>query len=249
MAASLRLTSYTNAGSTSATASYSVSGYSLPSGGTTDWSGDAPSGGTWTQTRVTTEYRDLSYSWSFGETGSSGTHTFYGLTAGSSNYLSGTVTISCQTRQNIERRSCSWIDGTPATETSPGTPGHWGSWSSGTTSEGSWSNHSLGSESVSLTVYTKPSSFSWSGNVNSGQTIQLNLSSSDWNTLCTKAAQRRNWINQSSGASVNATVSSGEIISAGKYNTLATALGVSNVSQGDVIRASHFTALSSAVNA
>lgn len=255
MAASL---TYVSSTSNSATLKYSVSGYSLPSNkDKTEWAGDEPStGSTWNQTKVTIEYQNLSYSWSFGETKANGSHTFTGLSAGVANKISGTVTIRCQTREvrYIRKKTREWIEGTPAEGDKPAVPGKWGSWSGWSSPEvnktGNWSNYTIDTEGpISKTVYTKPSTFIWSGTIQKNNTIELNLSASDWNLLCDKAAQKINWEHQSSNANTSvAKVSSKEIISANKYNLLAGYLGVSKVSKGDLIMASLFIALSTAVN-
>ena len=90
------------------------------------------------------------------------------------------------------------------------------------------------------------------------KTIQVSggLSANKWNTLVARVKQRKNWENQSGGANYSdAEVSSGELVTAAKYNILARALGVSQVTAhtdrttGTLITADVFIALQTAVNA
>ena len=251
--ASLSLSSATE---NTATIQYSASGFSLPSGSTGSWSGGRP-----TDSKTDISYKDISYSWSFGASGRTGSYTSGGLTAGSSNQIFATVTVSC-TRvvtnytQNYTRE---WIDEVTDDEGKVVTPGHWGSWqaSGGVSSSSSQSSYSLGSASASLTVYTKPSTFAWGAGVAKGQTIQQSsgLSASKWNELVTKTEQRRNWINQSGTASYSTLkVKSGDLVTASLYNRMAQACDCSTRVSNDqdkndsIIYASVFQDLANAVN-
>lgn len=104
-------------------------------------------------------------------------------------------------------------------------------------------------------IYTRPQLFSWSNTLSSNGIIELNLLKSDWDTLSKRAAQWKNWKNQSyNGSEISGTsVQQSRIIMASTYNAMANALGVSNVNGmstgiGDIITANHFTRLSEKVN-
>ena len=138
--------------------------------------------------------------------------------------------------------------------------GEWSDWSESgpRTTYSSASSKNLGSASDTLVFYTKPAEFSWGSGVDTDKTIQVSggLSASKWNTLVARVEQRKNWENQSGGADYSdAEASSGELVTAAKYNILARALGVSQVTAhtdrttGTLITASVFIALQTAVNA
>lgn len=269
MAATLTKPSWHDVTRTTASIDYNVSGYSLPSSNTTAWNGSAPSSGsTWTQTRTVTTYKNIKYEWSFGSTKASGTHNF-NISAGQAKSISASVKVTCtktvtkQSRTNTRE----WIEGTPASGTPgqegyvPATPGKWGSWqgwSSASDISSSTSTYTIANVSTNtITVYGQPSQFSWGNGVASGNIIQVSigLSASKWNTLVERTEQRTNWKNQSGGTDYSdAEVSSGELITAVKYNILAKALSVSQViahtknTTGTLITASVFIALQTAVN-
>ena len=138
--------------------------------------------------------------------------------------------------------------------------GEWSDWSESgpRTTYSSASSKNLGSASDTLVFYTKPAEFSWGSGVDTDKTIQVSggLSASKWNTLVARVEQRKNWENQSGGADYSdAEASSGELVTAAKYNILAKALSVSKVTAhtdrttGTLITADVFIALQTAVNA
>lgn len=259
MPATLTKPSSSSINQTSVTVNYAVSGYSLPGGATTPWTGTAPtSGSTWRQTRKVTTYTRLAYSWSFGSTRQSGSHTFTNLSPGGSRQISATVTISC-TKSEVTQTQTNTRQWIPGADGAPGKWGNWQGWSQPTSSAPSTSNHIIANNvsTNTIIVYTKPSEFYWGNGVAKDSIIQISggLEASKWNELVTKTEQYANWKNQSGGASYsNAKASSGEIITANKYNILANALGISSVRQettnstGDLITAAVFIALQTAVN-
>lgn len=266
MAATLTKPSWRDVTRTTASVDYSVSGYSLPSNDTTAWSGSAPSsGGTWTQTRTVTTYKNIEYEWDFGSTRASGTHDF-SISAGQAKSISASVEVTCTrtiTRQS-RTNTREWIEGTPAQGTPgqegyvPATPGKWGSWqgwSDASDTSSSSTTYTIANVSTNtITVYGRPSEFSWGSGVATDMTIEASsgLTASKWNTLVTRTEQHTNWKNQSGGANYSsAEVSSGDLVSASVYNVLANALGVNTVtggSNGTIITAQVFINLQTAVN-
>lgn len=212
-----------------------------------------------------TKYGNFSYRWNFGSTSANGQHTFTGLTAGTSKRLSATVTVTCRKTvtklTKVQRRTRT--PGSPAvpdTDEKPGTPqknpGVWSSWRDyGSVIRGTPTVTTVAAtgspKTFTLTVYAKPAEFLWGSGVSSNQTIQVStgLSATKWNTLVERVEQRVNWQNQDGNANYSgAEVSSNELITAVKYNILASALGVSNVRVGDLITSAVFIALQTAVN-
>lgn len=272
MAVTLTKPAYTNVGEKTAHIKYQATGYSLPSTGYDSWSGSEPSSGsTWTQTRKVYSYSNLSYSWSFGSTSASGYNDF-SISSGQVNTISATVTVFCtKTTSNQERhKTRSWIPGTPASGTpgeegyKPATKGKWGNWSNWstpTTTSTSTATHYLARRvsSNSIQVYAHPSEFDDWKNVKVNSIIESNtgLTAQSWNKLVTKTGQWKSWREQSNyyGNYSSANVSAGELISASKYNILAKALSVSQVTAptdrttGTLITADVFIALQTAVNA
>lgn len=252
---------FVSAAANSAVLRYTASDFVKPGNTTGSWeetyrSSETGTSQVRTMKRESISYGDLNYSWSFGETGQTGTHTFTGLNSGTSNTCSGTVTVTCQKTTTTETRTDTRTRSyTPPKEgEKEGTYGSWSSWSSGTPSSSSSSETvTIGTASASRIVYTKPSTFSWSGDISEDKTIELNLKASDWNILVTKAEQKNNWRNQSSGTNYSGDeVDSGDLITANKYNSLAQHCGASNRvtggTNGTVISASLFIALQTAIN-
>ena len=246
---------------TSAHISYAASGFSLPSNVEGSWSITSSTTTSETQKKTSIEYSDLEYSWDFGSSRASGAHDF-AISAGVGKSISATVTVTCTktTINATQSRSRSYTPGKPAVGNpgeegyEPAQPEEYGEWSdwSGDATKSSESYLVGRVTSNTITVYGQPQAFSWSGNIAANQTIQSSygLTASDWNILVTRAEQHTNWKNQSGGTSYsNANVTSGELISANKYNIIANALGVSGVTAGvTIITASVFIALQTAVN-
>ncbi len=236
---------------------YTVSGYEndKPDDKTGDWVGAEPANGTtWTQNRAITKYGDIKYKWSFlsySITTKTGLYTAQNLNPGSFNTIRVYLTVSCESKTDRYKRTKTRSP-IPATETTPAGWGPWSGWSSEelTSSTNNPDHTMVTNKLVSIGVYTKPSQFSWSGNISANETIELNLSADDWNILCQRIVERQHWISQNSNfLSVNASVSSGDLITAYIYNKAASILGIDQVTSDEtIIRASHFTALATAVN-
>ena len=269
---------FKSANCSSVTFEYGGTGWHIPANESehdSGWSTTSSSDTRQTQTKTITQVvYDVSgctttWSWTFtgGNGGSSsskeGSKTIYGMNAGSRGTVTGRLTASRSAKQKKEvytrtrtRTKTTEKDDKGNTTT---TYGEWSDWSETgpRTTYGSASSKYLGSASDTLTFYTQPAEFSWGAGVAQGETIQtsIGLSASSWNTLVTRTEQRDNWKDQSGGASYSdAKVSSGELITAAKYNILAKALGVSQVKAhtdkvtGTLITAAVFIALSTAVN-
>ena len=269
MAAKLTKPSWRNVTRTTAYIEYEASDYSLPNNNISTWKGSAPSfGSTWTQTRTVTTYKNIEYEWSFGSTKASGTYEF-NISAGQAKSISASLKVNCtkteteqsriNTREQIEstlESSTSEQDG--YVSATPSKQDDWQGWSDASNISSSTSTYTIADVFTNeITVYGQPSQFSWGDGVASGNIIQVSagLSASKWNTLVERIEQWTNWKNQSDGADYSdAEVSSGELVTAAKYNILARALGVSTVTAhtknttGTLITASVFIALQTAVN-
>lgn len=212
---------------------------------------------------TTISYSNTIWSWTFSDGGTASTknltHKFTGLTAGSQNTCRGNLSVEC-TRTVTTKTWKTTIVKVPNGKDENGNPIYKDEKKKTTTTTGPTSNpYSLGSASGSIIVYTKPAEFSWGSGVATDKTIQVSggLSANKWNTLVTRVKQRKNWENRSSDGPnySDAKVSPGELVTAAKYNILARALGVSQVTAhtdrttGTLITADVFIALQTAVNA
>ena len=202
---------YDSVNQTKATMSFSCSA-SLPSGSSSNTS--------------SISYSNLSYSWTFSDgttsTGSSGTHTFTGLTQGASNILKATVKVS----YSIKTGSRSWIEsgyytGEGEDKTWVDTS-HWSEWSY------SYSTGSFNPVSDSQTVYTHPGAFNMgaTSKSNSEYNIIKNVLTVDnidrWIAHYQKAYH---WLNQTStNYSVDMSVKVNEPVSATWFNKCLTAM-------------------------
>ena len=208
--------------------------------------------------------------WSFsgGNGGSSsektGTTTIGGMNAGSKDSVTGKFSAIRSAKKVTKKYTRSRTRSKTITKDEQGnvhtTYGDWSDWdeSGPTTSTSSASSKNLGSASDTLVFYTQPAEFSWGSGVAADKIIQMSggLSANKWNTLVTRVEQRKNWENQSDGADYSdAEVSSGELVTAIKYNILAKALNINQVIAhtdkviGTLITADVFIALQTAVNA
>ena len=208
--------------------------------------------------------------WSFsgGSGGSSsektGTISIGGMNAGSKGSVTGRLSATRSAKKITKKYTRSRTRSKTTTKDEQGkehtTYGEWSDWheSGPTTSTSSASSKNLGSASDTLVFYTQPAEFSWGSGVDTDKTIQISggLSASKWNILVARVEQRKNWENQSGGADYSAAeASSGELVTAAKYNILARALGISQVTAhtdkitGTLITAGVFIALQTAVNA
>lgn len=245
----LNTPNYTDVSTTSATIQCSATGWVYPEDhGTSTPSGDDKNGSI-----TSIEYKDTVWSWTFNDGGSSDIkeplYTFTGLAPGMKQELSGTLTASCTKVETVE----SWY-------TKPVPTGEKDENGNPIMKDQLFKNepqvtptsYSLGSAKGTVLVYTKPAEFSWP-NMIQDQTIQdkINgLSADKWNELCTKIAQRANWIAQDDEKVTFAEVSSNQVITADIYNEAATQLDLPTVeAKKTLIKASHFTVLSDAVNA
>lgn len=236
---SLKLSSYTNVGRDRAIISCTTGEWPYPNDAGTTTKGNDDNG-----SKTVISYSNRVWNWSFsdGSTASTQnpTHTFTGLTAGKANICDARLSVTCT--KTVTQTSWSTDNEGKKTTTGPTTT---------TTIQ------SLGSDSDSITVYTKPTAFYWGAGVSQDSTIQTSnaLSAASWNTLVTRVEERTNWINQENGANYsNAEVESNDLITAAAYNVLARALGVSTVTAhtknttGTLITARVFIALQTAVN-
>lgn len=234
--------------SNSATVQCSATGWALPTK-TTEKSGDSKNG-----SETVTEYKDLKYSWSFSPGGGSASsastsHTFSGLNAGSSATLSGTVKVSCT--KTVTKKTWTTKPVPTGDKDENGNPIMKEERTEET--EGpTASTHSIGTASDSVTVYTKPNSWSWSA-IGSGKIIQHTLYAYEWNDLIEQCRKYKQWENQSSSVNVNVPqVRSGDLITASLYNAMASACGISKSvnggREGTIISADLFIALANAVS-
>ena len=102
-----------------------------------------------------------------------------------------------------------------------------------------------GSDSYSLTVYTKPSSWRWPVQPKVDVHLADVLTASNWNGMITQLGKYRSWQDQSNKYSNynGYKVSSGDWIAATTYNGVASAIELGKVSSGDLIEANQFTSI------
>lgn len=213
--------------------------------------GDSKNG---TETTIT--YSDLDISWYFSPDGGtskskSGTRTFTSLAPGRTNTVSGSVSADCLKTTTVKTTKTT----TEKVETGKdeeGNPIYEERETTETETNTSSSRYSLGFDSDSDIVYTKPNSWHWSG-IGSNKIIQYTLQASEWNDLIEQCRKYKRWQSQTDRVSVNVdTVRSGQLITASLYNQMAQACGISTrVSgglNGTVITASLFEQLANAVS-
>lgn len=270
---------FASASRSSVTFKYSGTGWSIPANGTphdSGWSTTSSSDTRQVQQKTITQivYNAsgciTTWHWTFsgGSGGSSsnkeGTKTINGMNPGAKGAVTGTLsaTRSAKQKKEVYTRTRTRTKTTVKDDKGNTTTkyGEWSDWSETgpKVTYSSASSKNLGSASDTLIFYTKPAEFSWGSGVATNKIIQVSdgLSANKWNTLVARVEQRKNWKNQSGGANYNnAKVSSGELVTAAKYNILAKALGVSQVTAhtdkviGTLITADVFIALQTAVNA
>lgn len=140
----------------------------------------------------------------------------------------------------------------PGSGDNPGTPAvPPGPWIDGTPSDRQNSSVKVtydyqDTTTSSISIYTKPSPFSWS--VTSNGYIDQQLSANKWNQLCDQVGKRSSWINQSNSYNIadGYHVSAGDYMSAQIYNGLAGKLNLNpNIPSGLIknIEAEHIKAL------
>lgn len=144
----------------------------------------------------------------------------------------------------------------PGTDDKPGTPAvPPGPWSTATTSDRQDSSIKVtynyqDTTTSTISMYTKPSQFSWS--VTPDGYIDQQLSADKWNQLCDQVGKRASWINQSNsyGIANSNKVNVGQYMSAQIYNGLANRLNCTPVQSGSIqnIAAEHINVLVRAAN-
>lgn len=247
--ASLSISSYMSVGTTTATVSYSASGWTLPPNESSS-GGDSANGYS-----TTTVYSDLRYSWSFNDGGSSGSlsgiHTFSGLSPGMQERLSGTISAYCTAQTTTNSWWTVKVPVQVGTDAN-GLPIYEYVDELRSTSYTNTSPFSLGSETATLTVYTHPGDWPWWDSLATGDIIEFTLYAEDWNNLIVQAHKYKKWKAQSDNVSIiNCTVSSGDLITANIYNQMADNCGTGHVRggyNGDIITPDLFKALAWAVS-
>lgn len=234
-------------GQTYATLEFSADGWTCPND-TTSSSGNAKNGSS-----TVTTYDDIEYSWVFGDGGTSSsespTHTFTGLTAGAKNTCRGTVTVTCTKTVEKETWYTTYDKEQNGTDEN-GKPTYETVENLHTSTSSSSSTYRIGNATATAYVYTQPKSVTRNSGIATGKTIQTSngLSATFWNKLVSAITALENWSNQNGKANYSkANASSGEIITAAKYNIVANALGVDEVQPGDLITADVFIALMDAL--
>ena len=193
-------------------------------------------------------YSKLTYAWKFSDgssaSGSSGAHTFTGLSKGASVTITATVTVKCT--KTIKTRY--WINsGYWGTEDPP----EWHDTSNWTTT----TQELTASGSASQNANTHPGASTVFGSLAAEQIIQDNLTSGMVSNWCTHAGKWLSWYAQAnnySGAD-GCKVSSGDWIKASWYNNcvstvLASSPSVSGGPNGTVITPSYFKSLDTLVS-
>ena len=198
-------------------------------------------------------YSALSYSWTFSDggtsSGSSGSHTFTGLSKGVEVTLTASVKVTCT--KTVSTRH--WVSSSKPDPNDPSKEidtSHWSDWSV-TTSDLSATG------SASRNANTHPGNCSAFGSIAAGQTIEIALTPdkvSDWCTHCGKWLSWKYQTNKYSDANT-CKVSPKDLITADWYNLCVSTAEASAVCStvtggptGTVIAASLFTSLDSAIS-
>ena len=245
---SLNQPSYSSVKQTSATISCSAWDWPYPSDAGTTTTGDSKNG---SETKIS--YSNTVWSWSFSDGGSASskepTHTFTGLSAGTSNTVRGTLSVKC-TKTTTKK---SWSTTTEKVETGKdenGNPIYEDKETTTTTGPTTTTTTvNLGSASDSVTVYTQPTA--WSFGCSPGKYIADYATAANWNRLADQVGKYKSWRNQSSQySSYNyLKVSPGDWITAAIYNSMASVCGTASVTANStLISAALFEALADAVS-
>lgn len=205
-------------------------------------------------------YSKLSYTWTFSSggssSGSSGSHTFTGLSKGAEVTLKASVKVTCT--KTVSTRH--WIDdghNEDVTDAEGNVIGqewidtsHWSDWSSTT------SNLSAAS-SVSQKANTHPGTCSAFKSIATGQIIEIDLTPAKVSAWCTHCGKWLSWkyqANKYSDAN-NCKVSPKDWVTASWYNLCVTTAEASDVCatvqggpKGTIITASLFTDLDSSIS-
>ena len=245
---SLNQPSYSSVKQTSATIKCSAWDWPYPSDAGTTTTGDTKNG---TKTVIT--YSSTIWSWSFSDGGSASskepTHTFTGLSAGSSNTVRGTLNVKC-TRVKTVTTYKTTTEKVETGKDEEGNPTYEEKETTTTTTDTETNNnYSLGSASDSLTVYTQPAA--WSFGCSADDYIADYATAVKWNQLADQVGKYKSWRNQSNQYSSynNLKVSSGDWITATIYNSMASTCGTSSVTANStLISAALFEALADAVS-
>lgn len=244
---SLNAPSYSSVKRTSATISCSAWDWPYPNKEPVE-TGDEEKG-----SRTTYSYSGTVWDWSFSDGGSANvkepTYTFTGLSAGTSNTVQGTLSVTCiETATKI-----SWSTTTTQVETGKDAEGNpiYEDEKKTTYNDPVVTSETinLGSASDSVTVYTQPSDFSFG--CYSGAYIADYATAEKWNLLADQVGKYKSWRDQSSQYSSynDLKVTQGAWITADIYNSMAGVCGTATVkAQSTIISAALFEALASAVS-
>lgn len=238
-----------------------------------------------TETRLVTvtnyntdvSYSNLVYSWVFssGETavGSSGTKEYVtGLSEGSANTISATVSVSCTTTTTYWYRTKSFYQS--RSRSRPNLDSQWSSWSSWSPTDGgsygSWTQSSSSSQTgtqeaskstEAIIVYTNPGSFS-EYNFTANTIIQSSdgLTAAKVDDWCDHCNALAHWYNQNTtDVAEGCRVSSGDLITAVWYNACINAIPtlteqqkssyhVTGGASGDIITAARINLLGTLIS-
>ena len=198
-------------------------------------------------------YSALSYAWTFSDggtaSGSSGNHTFTGLSKGAEVTLTASVKVTCtktvSTRHWVTSGHWDTSDPPQWVDTS-----HWSSWSTTTSTIEA-------SGSASQKANTHPGTCSAFGSLSAGQIIEVELTPAKVSTWCTHCGKWLSWKHQTNKYSDanDCGVSSKAWVTASWYNLCVTTAEASDVCTsvsggptGTIIAASLFTDLDSAIS-
>lgn len=177
-------------------------------------------------TYVKYTYEDLTYSWTFSPGGStaskaSGTKKITGLTAGADTTITGTVEVTC-IRKYYTR-----------TKNEDGSYTKWEYKKSST--------YTIKTESDSVTVYTRPGTFTKFSNIKAEKTyISDILTAENIDAWCNHCNKYLSWKNQTtSTAANNCKVKSNDLITADWYNKCARTCGLIKKNGKDLVKGSY----------
>ena len=208
-----------------AVSTYSASGFSLPSN-SEYWLSDT--------SYYLYSYSGLTYSWEFSDGGSSssasGAHTFTGLSLGTNNILSATVTVSCtQSTTYYAYVSEPDLDKPILDEEGNPTGQYEEKWYWTSAFQGN-SSYSLGSATASITIYTQPSKFSLY-DFKEHTRIQDNLTVEVVTAWCEQCGKYLSWLNQTNryDAANHLIPNSKDVITADWYNACSKLCGLNTI--------------------
>ena len=239
----LHVPSYSAVGQTYANVSCTAVGWYYPDDSGTTTTGDSLNGSS-----TTISYDNTTWSWSFSSGGGSSvkepTHTFTGLSIGTANRVSGTLTA--RATRTVKRTT--WSTSRVQTGTDENGNPIYENVTTRTEHPATTTTVTIGTASDSVTVYTSPSPFSFG--CSRGDYIADYITASRWNQLVDQLGKYRSWRNQSNNYSDYNTlkVAAGAWITATLYNSMAYNCGVARVTDSTIISATHFNDLADAVS-